>query len=87
MGHHGPTPLHPHDRPWPHHDFSWISNRKSYDQCVKDRHLLNLLGQYLKRCSERGGLYRDHNQSIALGSPLSPINSGLFLKKLDERGH
>jgi hypothetical protein len=54
---------------------------------VKDRHLLNLLGQYLKRCSERGGLYRDHNQSIALGSPLSPINSGLFLKKLDERGH
>ncbi len=36
------------------------------EKCVKDRRLRNLLVQYLKRCSERGGLYWDHPKGIVL---------------------
>jgi len=57
------------------------------EKSVKDRRLLNLLVQYLKRRSERGGLYWEHDKGIALGSPLSPIIGVFFLKELDERGH
>lgn len=31
---------------------------------VKDRHVLNLLGQYLRRSSERGGQFWDHEKGI-----------------------
>ncbi len=34
---------------------------------VKDRHVLNLLGQYLRRTSERGGQFWDYEKGISLG--------------------
>ncbi len=52
---------------------------------IKDTSVLNLIGQYLKRCAERGGLYWEYSKGIALGSPLSPIIGAFFLKVLDER--
>ena len=38
---------------------------------IKDRRVLNLLGQYLKRTSEQGGEFWDYRQGISLGCPLS----------------
>ena len=52
---------------------------------IKDTSVLNLIGQYLKRCAERDGLYWEYSKGIALGSPLSPIIGAFFLKVLDER--
>jgi RNA-directed DNA polymerase len=40
---------------------------------VRDRRLLNLLGQYLRRTSERGGSFWDFEKGISLGCPLSPL--------------
>jgi hypothetical protein len=51
---------------------------------ITDRHVLNLIGQYLRRCAERGGLYWDHKKGIALGSPLSPILGAFFLTEVDD---
>jgi len=50
---------------------------------VKDRFVLNLVAQYLQRCVEHGGLYRQINQGISLGCPLSPIIAAFFLHTLD----
>ncbi len=46
---------------------------------IKDRAVLNLIVQYLRRVAERGGLYWEHTRGIALGSPLSPILGAFFL--------
>jgi RNA-directed DNA polymerase len=46
--------------------------------------VLNLIGQYLKRTSERGGNFWDFNQGISLGCPLSPLMGAFFLNALDE---
>lgn len=51
---------------------------------IPDRAVLNLIGQYLRRCAERGGLFWDHRQGLALGSPLSPILGAFFLTEVDE---
>ena len=51
---------------------------------ISDRQVLHIIGQYLRRCAERGGLYWDHRQGIALGSPLSPILGAFFLKEVDD---
>ena len=45
---------------------------------------LNLIGQSLHRCAARGGLYGDHRQGLALGSPLSPILGAFFLTEVDD---
>ncbi len=50
---------------------------------VKDRHVLNLLGQYLRRSSERGGEFWDYEKGISLGCPLSPLMGAFFLHELD----
>ncbi len=52
---------------------------------IKDPRVLNLIGQYLGRCAERGGLYWEYTKGIALGCPLSPILGAFFLKVLDEQ--
>jgi hypothetical protein len=52
---------------------------------IKDRGILSLMGQYMKRTSERGGWFYDHNQGISLGCPLSPLMAAFFLHELDER--
>lgn len=46
---------------------------------IKDRRVLNLLGQYLRRTSERGGAFWDYRQGISLGCPLSPLIGAFFL--------
>jgi len=33
---------------------------------IKDPRVLNLIGQYLGRCAERGGLYWEYTKGIAL---------------------
>ena len=47
--------------------------------------MLNLLGQYLQRCVEHGGLYREIKKGISRGCPLSPIIAAFFLFSLDTR--
>ena len=50
---------------------------------IKDRLVLNLLVQYLRRTSERGGSFWDYEKGISLGCPLSPLIGGFFLHALD----
>ncbi len=52
---------------------------------IPDRRVLNLLGQYMKRTSVRGGQFFDHERGISLGCPLSPLMAAFFLHELDER--
>ncbi len=52
---------------------------------IKDKRVLNLLGQYLRRTAERGGLFWDYEKGISLGCALSPLMGALFLNCLDER--
>jgi RNA-directed DNA polymerase len=51
---------------------------------IADQRVLHLITQYLRRCAERGGLYWEHRQGIALGCPLSPIIGAFYLNELDE---
>ncbi len=51
---------------------------------IKDRFTLNLLWQSMHRCVERGGLFRDINQGLPRGCPLSPLLGAFFLTELDE---
>jgi RNA-directed DNA polymerase len=51
---------------------------------VKDKVVMNLLGQYLKRSVECGGLFTDITQGISSGCPLSPLMSSFYLYKLDK---
>ena len=46
---------------------------------VKDRDILNLLWQYMSRCSERGGLFWHYGRGISRGCPLSPLIGAFFL--------
>jgi hypothetical protein len=50
---------------------------------VKDRRVLNLIGQYPRRTSERGGTFWDYEKGISLGCPLSPLIGAFFLNTLD----
>lgn len=45
----------------------------------------NLVGQYLKRRAERGGLVWEYRQGIPLGCPLSPLLGAVMLAALDEQ--
>ena len=45
--------------------------------------MLNLIGQYLRRTSERGGTFWDYEKGISLGCPLSPLIGTFFLNPLD----
>jgi hypothetical protein len=51
---------------------------------IPDRAVCNLIGQYLQRCAEQGGLFWDHRHGIALGSALSPILGAFFLTEVDD---
>ena len=57
--------------------------RKDLAVHIKDRRVLNLIGQYLKRTSERGGNFWDFNKGISLGCPLSPLIGAFFLNAVD----
>ena len=40
---------------------------------IKDKAVLNLIGQCLRRTAERGGEFYDYERGISLGCPLSPL--------------
>ncbi len=52
---------------------------------IRDKRVLNLLGQYLRRTAERGGQFWSYEKGISLGCPLSPLIGAFFLKQLDQR--
>ncbi len=52
---------------------------------IKDKAVLNLIGQYLRRTAERGGEFFDYDRGISLGCPLSPLIGAFFLDDLDRR--
>jgi retron-type reverse transcriptase len=52
---------------------------------IKDKIVLNLLTQYLKRSVESGGLFTDITKGISSGCPLSPIISSFYLVELDKK--
>lgn len=81
----------------PNHTFVFRTDVKSYYESinhemlvdklsvyVKDKLVLNLLSQYLKRSVESGGLFTDVTQGISSGCPLSPIISSFYLYELDK---
>jgi hypothetical protein len=51
---------------------------------IKDKTVMNLLAQYLKRSVESGGLFKDIKQGISSGCPLSPLISSFYLYELDK---
>ena len=50
---------------------------------IKDRRVLKLIGQYLRRTSERGGTFWDYEKGISLGCPLNPLIGAFLLNALD----
>ena len=50
---------------------------------IKDRDVLNLLWQAMRRSVTWGGLYRDIERGISRGCPLSPLLGAVFLDVLD----
>ncbi len=50
---------------------------------VKDRSVLNLLWQVMRRTVTWGGLYRECTRGISRGCPLSPLLGAFFLTDLD----
>ena len=50
---------------------------------IKDRFILNLLCQAIRRSVTWGGLYRDIERGISRGCPLSPLLGAFFLHELD----
>ena len=50
---------------------------------IKDRRMLNLLEQYLRRTSERGGAFWDYEKGLSLRCSLSPLIGAFFLNALD----
>jgi RNA-directed DNA polymerase len=52
---------------------------------IKDNAILDLLVQYMRRTSERGGWFWEFERGISLGCPLSPLMGAFFLHELDER--
>lgn len=63
-------------------DHSILQNKLA--KYVKDKHLLNLLTQYLKRSVEVGGNFIDIPKGISSGCPLSPLIASFYLCDLDK---
>ena len=81
----------------PNNTFIFRTDVKSYYESInheilldklsvytKDKMVMNLLSQYLKRSVESGGLFKDIKQGISSGCPLSPLISSFYLYELDK---
>lgn len=81
----------------PTHSFVFRTDVKSYYESinhhilldklaifVKDKQVLNLLTQYLRRSVDIGGNFVDIKQGISSGCPLSPLISSFYLVGLDK---
>jgi hypothetical protein len=67
--------------------YASIDHLKLLDQVavyIKDRLVMNLIGQYLRRTSERGGCFWAFEKGISLGCPLSPLIGAFFLSAVDD---
>lgn len=52
---------------------------------IDDRIIIGYVWQFLNRCVEWGGLYRDIKKGIPRGSSLSPLLCAFYLLKLDQK--
>ena len=52
---------------------------------IRDAKIIHYVRQFLKRCVEWGGLYRDVKKGIPRGSSLSPLMGAFYLIDLDRR--
>ena len=50
---------------------------------IKDRFLMNLLAQYLKRTVDYGGVFADIQRGLSRGCALSPLLGAYYLQALD----
>jgi retron-type reverse transcriptase len=50
---------------------------------IKDKMVMNLIAQYLKQSVESGGLFKDIQQGISSGCPLSPLIASFNFYELD----
>ncbi|MDM8517583.1 reverse transcriptase/maturase family protein [Desulfobacterales bacterium HSG16] len=54
------------------------------ERYIPDRHVMQLLWQYMDRTVCFGGIYRHVTRGISYGCPLSPLMGALYLKPLDD---
>jgi hypothetical protein len=52
---------------------------------IRDRKIISYVWQFLNRCIEWGGIYREVKRGIARGSSLSPLLGAFYLIDLDKR--
>jgi RNA-directed DNA polymerase len=62
----------------------YVLMMKLYDY-IFDTNILNYIWQFLNRCVEYGGLYRDVTIGIPKGSSLSPLLGAFYLMDLDRK--
>jgi retron-type reverse transcriptase len=85
-------------RQLPENQFVFRSDVKSYyasidhavllalvRDCIDDRRVLDLVGQYLHRRVDENCLYTTVTVGISLGCPLSPVMAAIYLELLDRR--
>ncbi len=68
--------------------YASMDHHQLYQLCEqylpRDKAVMRLIWQYLKRIHTYGGEYREYDRGIVLGCPLSPLMGALYLKPLDD---
>ena len=66
--------------------YASIDHHRLFDvlaRSIPDRPIVSMIGEYLKRRAERGGLVWEYQQGIPLGCPLSPLLGAVMLAQMD----